>query len=140
MKSLIKNKQKQRGFTLIEVVIVMVILGILAVVAIPKFVDLTQNAKIAATQGTLGTIRSVLAVEYAQNAANGSAAFPSSLGAANFANNQEPKNSLTGQDGVAVVTEAPTGTATSATDGFWFITATGVAGAYSDGTVNTSAW
>ncbi len=140
MKSLIQAKKKERGFTLIEVVIVMVILGILAVVAIPKFVDLTTNAKISATQGTLGTIRSVLAVEYAQAAANGSAAFPAALGAASFANGTEPKNSLTGEDGVAAVAAAPAGTATDADNGFWYIVATGVAGAYSDGTVDTSTW
>ncbi|MBP8136054.1 MAG: prepilin-type N-terminal cleavage/methylation domain-containing protein, partial [Rhodoferax sp.] len=33
-------KQVQRGFTLIELVMVIVILGVLAAVAIPKFVDL----------------------------------------------------------------------------------------------------
>lgn len=140
MNSIRKVMKCKRGFTLIEVVIVMVILGILAVVAIPKFVDLTSNAKISATQATLGTIRSVLAVEYAKAAANGSAAFPASLGAANFANNQEPKNSLTGQDGIGVVAAAPGGTATHAADGYWYIVATGVAGAYSEGTTNTSAW
>jgi len=140
MNSIIQARKKESGFTLIEVVIVMVILGILAVVAIPRFVDLTTNAQIAATQGTLGTIRSVLAVEYAQNAANGAAAFPAALTSANFANGQEPSNSLTGQDGVGVVAAAPAGTATHASDGFWYIVATGVAGAYSDGTVDTSAW
>ncbi len=140
MNSIRKIMKCQKGFTLIEVVIVMVILGILAVVAIPKFVDLTSNAKIASAQATLGAIRSVLAVEYAKNAANGNAAFPAALTAANFANNQVPKNSLTGKSGVGTVAAAPTGTATDTTNGFWYIVATGVSGAYSDGTVDTSAW
>lgn len=140
MKNVSTTKKREKGFTLIEIVIVMVILGILAVVAIPRFVDLTTNAQTAATQGTLGSIRSVLAVEYAQNAANGNAAFPAALTSANFANGQEPVNSLTGQNGVGVVAAAPLGTATSNADGFWYIVATGVAGAYSDGTVDTSTW
>ncbi|MBK6386420.1 MAG: prepilin-type N-terminal cleavage/methylation domain-containing protein [Rhodoferax sp.] len=38
-------KQVQRGFTLIELVMVIVILGVLAAVAIPKFVDLKSDAR-----------------------------------------------------------------------------------------------
>jgi len=38
----------QRGFTLIELVVVIVILGILAVTAVPKFIDLSDDADEAA--------------------------------------------------------------------------------------------
>jgi MSHA pilin protein MshB len=47
-------KSVQRGFTLIELVIVVVILGLLAVTAIPKFIDLTEQAKQANIEGMAG--------------------------------------------------------------------------------------
>lgn len=58
-------KQVQRGFTLIELVMVIVILGVLAAVAIPKFVDLGTEAKAAALQGVIGGVASASAVNYA---------------------------------------------------------------------------
>ncbi len=58
-------KQVQRGFTLIELVMVIVIMGVLAAVAIPKFVDLSSDAKVAATQGIAGSLGSASAINYA---------------------------------------------------------------------------
>lgn len=54
-----------RGFTLIELVMVIVILGILSAVAIPKFVDLSGNAQKAAVQGVAGALGSADAINYA---------------------------------------------------------------------------
>ena len=62
--------KQQRGFTLIELVMVIVILGILAAVAIPKFVDLTGDAAQAAADGVGGALSSAATVNYAARTAN----------------------------------------------------------------------
>ena len=49
---------KNKGFTLIELVVVIVILGILSVVAAPKFINLTTDAKIASLEGMQGAMKS----------------------------------------------------------------------------------
>ncbi len=62
-------KQVQRGFTLIELVMVIVILGVLAAVAIPKFVNLKTEAQASALMGVVGGINSASAVNYAARSA-----------------------------------------------------------------------
>ncbi len=60
---------KQRGFTLIELVMVIVILGVLAVAALPKFVDLKGDAQQAAVDGVAGTLGSASAINFAGRSA-----------------------------------------------------------------------
>lgn len=69
-------RRHQRGFTLIELVMVIVLIGVLAAIALPKFIDLSSDARRAATDGVAGALSSAAAVNYAArkvNAANGSA-------------------------------------------------------------------
>lgn len=63
-------RSAQRGFTLIELVMVIVLIGVLAAIAIPKFVDLGSDAQAAALQGVAGGLASASAVNYAARKAN----------------------------------------------------------------------
>ena len=67
MKMLTKNSfSQQKGFTLIELVVVIVILGILAATAAPKFIDLTSDARESVMQGVQGSINSAINLVHAK--------------------------------------------------------------------------
>lgn len=62
---------QQRGFTLIELVIVIVILGILAVTAAPRFIDLQGDARASTLQGAKAAMTSGMQLVYAKSAIAG---------------------------------------------------------------------
>ncbi|AWB58985.1 type II secretion system protein [Colwellia sp. Arc7-D] len=67
MKKLTSNNfSAQKGFTLIELVVVIVILGILAATAAPKFIDLTGDARRSVMEGVQGSINSAVNLAHAK--------------------------------------------------------------------------
>jgi len=65
------SRSDQRGFTMIELVVVIVILGILAAFALPKYMGLENQARAAALNGMTGSIRSAANMAHGVWLANG---------------------------------------------------------------------
>ncbi len=73
---MIKRTTSKKAFTLIELIAVMVVLAVLAGVALPRFFNYSDQARESACKGALGGMRAGVANFYANNAINGSPAYP----------------------------------------------------------------
>jgi prepilin-type N-terminal cleavage/methylation domain-containing protein len=90
----INQRSTQKGFTLVELLIVVIILGILAVIAIPQFSPATDDARVAALDSTLTNMRSAIEMYYQQHGK-----YPSALTAA-------PTNPCSGTSGAGLLGSA----------------------------------
>lgn len=123
--------RNEKGFTLIELVIIIVILGILAAVAIPKYQDMSSQAKEAAARGSLGNMRSAVTIFYANQAVTtGTASWPTLVQLETFNTvlaTTVPKNpyQLTANAPDSVVTGVTPGTIVGARGGWAYLASTG---------------
>ena len=63
--------KKEKGFTLIELVLVIVILGVLSAFALPRFADLSGDARAATLAGAEASVKSAAAIAHSAWLAGG---------------------------------------------------------------------
>ncbi len=68
--------RNEKGFTMIELVMVIVLLGILAAIAIPRYLDLSAQALTASKAGMSGAVKGAHGIEIARLAAAGTPGYP----------------------------------------------------------------
>lgn len=70
---------KNKGFTIIELLLVISLIGILAVFALPTFYNWTSSANTAAVNGVVAAVKAGISLSKANSALSGTTSLPGSL-------------------------------------------------------------
>ena len=103
--------RNQKGFTLIELIIVIVVLGILAVTAAPQFINFSNDARTSTVKGLKGALQGAAQTVYAR------AAIDNDLGGT--PDSTITVNSVTTSGGYPTATAGGIKVAASLDDGDW---------------------
>ncbi|GAB6145139.1 type IV pilin protein [Desulfocicer niacini] len=115
-----KVKRNEKGFTLIELMIVVAIIGILAAIAIPNFLNYQCKAKQSEAKSNLGTIRSMQEAYFAEH--DEYAVTMGAIGFSTKGNNRYTYTSAGTTTFTATATSQGNGVKTAAGDDVWTIT------------------
>ena len=94
-----RNRSSQKGFTLVEILIVVIILGILAAIVIPQFTNASEDARKSSLTSQLQTLRSQTELYKLQHRDN----YPTDDGTITGAWEWDRLTTRTDEDGAAYV-------------------------------------